>query len=334
MTRFSAALILALFAAAPAQGAPAEIRLALFLPTGAPVVEKAYRPWIERVNRAARGAVAIVWRAGEEPGTPTTIYRSIVGGQVDAGRLTGAAAPVKLRPLAYAASPSLADGPEDRAEHGSVALWRTYEKGGFAASFDDTKPLALVTLPPYRVFARNPVRTLDELRNKRILAAGHVRYLRSLGATAVIIPSADIAMVMGRGVIDGASLTWEGFAAPGLADTAKHALEGPFGNGQEYLLIGAKALAALPEAGRAALLAESGEGLSRAIGRVHNEVALVSRAQAVRAGMAVARLREDDLRRANAAYGPIFLAEMGADPDARRVIAIFRGELERARAGR
>jgi TRAP-type C4-dicarboxylate transport system substrate-binding protein len=334
MTRFSAALILALLIAAPSQAAPVEIRLALFLPAGAPVVEKAYRPWIERVNRAARGAVAIVWRAGEEPGTPTTIYRAIVSGQAEVGRVTAQTAPVKLRPLAYAASPSLADGPEDRAEHGSVALWRTYEKGGFAASFDDTKPLALVTLPPYRVFARNPVRTLDELRNKRILAAGHSRYLRSLGATAVIIPSADVAMVMRRGVIDGASLAWDGFAAPGLAETARHALEGPFGNGQEYLLVSAKALAALPEAGRSALLAESGEGLSRVIGRVHDEAAAQARAQAVRAGMTVARLGEDDLRRANAAYGPIFLAEMGADPDARRVIAIFRGELERARAGR
>jgi TRAP-type C4-dicarboxylate transport system substrate-binding protein len=334
MSRFAATLIIALFAAAPAHAAPVEIRLALFLPPGAPMVEKGYRPWIDRVNRAARAAITIVWRAGEEPGTAATSYRSVVGGQIDAGRVTAAAAPVKLRPLAYATSPSIADGPEDRAEHGAVALWRAHAKGAFAASFDDTKPLALVALPPYRLFSRNPIRTLAELRNKRILAAGHVRYVRALGATAVIIPSADIAMVMGRGVVDGASLTWEGFAAAGLAQVAKHALEGPFGNGQEYLLIGAKTLATLPEAGRAALLVESGEALSRAIGRAYDEAAGEVRARAVRTGVAVARLGEEDLRRANAAYGPIFLAEMNADPDARRIIAFFRDELERARAGR
>lgn len=74
--------------------------------------------------------------------------------------------------------------------------------------------------------SKEPIRTLDELRNKKVNVIGDYQVankLRSLGVSVVSVPLADVYMSMQQGIIDAASCDFDLLVSRRLGDVIKHA---------------------------------------------------------------------------------------------------------------
>jgi TRAP-type C4-dicarboxylate transport system substrate-binding protein len=257
---------LALGTVAPAFAADAvTLRMTTMSPGGSRNATIWFRPWAERINAAANGALKVEVVEGYAVANLQNIYDRLNSDVVQIGWVIHSLIGGKFPLTEVASLPFLAD----RSEPLAVALWRLYKSGALDSEYDDMMPLALDVFAQSQIHFAKPRKNLDDLSGLKLASSSRVQtiLIAQLGATPLNMPPSDFYESLQRGLIDAAMTSWAAFAPFKLQEVTSYHLEAPFGAGTNSFLMSRKKYASLPEAARKALDANSGEALTRQFGK-------------------------------------------------------------------
>ncbi len=268
MTPFarSAALAAVLAAGLAAAASADEVQLK-FVTAGspfAPINKQFYRPWTEKLNAAAKGALHVTQYDGSSLANQFNIYPRVLNDVVQIGFVLHNYVSGKF-PLSEVASlPFMAETSAER----SVALWRLYKSGALAHEYDQAVPLMLIGLPQSLLHLSHAPKSIDDLAGLKVVAPVKITSLSTehLGMTPLTLGSTQIYEAMQRGVADGAVVSWNAYQAFKMNEVSRYHINAQMGTASGMIFMARKKYDSLPAAGRKAIDSVSGEAASKAWG--------------------------------------------------------------------
>jgi TRAP-type C4-dicarboxylate transport system substrate-binding protein len=255
----------AMVVAAPLAAEPITLKLNSPAPPMSYVNREVLTPWAEAVTADSEGTLKIQTFYGGTLGSFANTYDRVVDEVVDVGFILTAFAAGKFRRQDVAALPFEAE----TAILASNALWSLYEKGVTAVEFDAVKPLGLWTFPNAAIHSREPFRTLDDFRGKKIVASNAIaaKIVTALGATPISFRPDEAYTAIQRGTVDGVLMPFTGMETFKIHEVTRHHLDVALGSDPALLMINRKRYDALPAAAKAAIDKHSGAQLSQRFGQ-------------------------------------------------------------------
>ncbi|MCS2607841.1 TRAP transporter substrate-binding protein [Halomonas dongshanensis] len=272
-----------LTAVLPAQAATT-LRIMHFLPAMSNAQQQVIEPWCEELETRSEGELKCqIYPSMQLGGTPAQLADSVRNGVVDIGwTALGYSAGRFPRSEALELPFMLPAGGVDA----SRIAWR-FSQEQAADDFREFKVLAVHSDGGSVFHTREtPISTLEDMNGLRLRASTRMasQIVDELGASAVSMPPAQIADTLAKGVIDGASASWEVVPPTKLNEVTFYHTD--TANDQATptvtvlaMLMNQRSYDRLPEAARQALDELSGEVLSERFGRAWDE--------------AIARARDD-----------------------------------------
>jgi TRAP-type C4-dicarboxylate transport system substrate-binding protein len=220
----AAALLAAGLLATTAQAQQVVLKVHHFLPATSSSQVHLIGPWCEKINKASNDRLKCqIYPSMQLGGTPPQLFDQARDGVVDiiwtvptyaAGRFTRS----EVFELPFMAA---------TAKAGSQALWSYVQKN----ALDEFKGTKLIFMHVHdgalMHFRDKTPMKLEDLKGLKIRAATRInsQMITALGATPVQMPLPGVADSMSKGVIDGASVPWEGVPSIKLQEIARHALD-------------------------------------------------------------------------------------------------------------
>ena len=234
----------------------------------------------------------------------------------------------------------------ESAESGSIALWRTYQK--FFADKNEYKPVKLLA-----VYATNgaefwsmtdkPIETIEDIKSRKMWALPGVtaNIIKGTGSAVVAGPAVQMLEIISKGVVDGyTGVPFSSVVQFKLKDYTKsgtlfkHKIFTPTFS----FFVHEKKWNTISEADRKAIVALSGEKISRYFGQVQDKVQNKARAELLKGGLKIVKGSDDTLAKLEAIGQPMTdawlkkVAAMGIDGKA--VIAYYKSVLDEEDAKR
>jgi TRAP-type C4-dicarboxylate transport system substrate-binding protein len=219
------------------------------------------------------------------------------------------------------------------AEKASVAFWRLYKSGLLDREYTDFVPLAMSMYPAPEIHLAKPPHSLDDLRGLRLRVASKIsgEVVTRLGGTPVAFDPADIYGSLQHGLIDGVTMAWTGVRQLSLTEVTTYHIEGAFGTNADIIFIARRAYEGLPPAARKILDDNSGEALSRTLGRLYDEESRAARVPILASGKhKIVSLSPAEAERWADAVKPVIDNWVSAHPGGEQVLANFRTQLAAA----
>jgi len=308
----------------------ATLRFSSFEPPTAALTARVMVPWAEEVGQVTGGAVrATVFPGGALGRNPAQQLRLVLDGVADIAWMVLGLTPGRFDDVDVVALPFLSN----TALEASVGLWRMLERNAFDG-FDDLKVLGIAATPPVKIHARFPIRTVEDLRGKRLRVAGDhlVRVAQALGAVPVQMSGAQIAESLSRGVIDATLNNWGFVGDFRVNEVTSHHLEMPMGAVAVMIAMRRDRFESLPEQARAAIDRISGEALSRRLAVVFDEIEGEYATRIAASGRNTVRRPTDaEVAAWRAAIDPVNQAWRQARPKNEQLFQAFSAELGRVR---
>jgi len=161
--------------------------------------------WKEEVEKRTGGKVAIKTFPGGTLLGAKNMMDGVIAGQADIGCLCMAYQPGRFLVTNATALPV----GFPNATVASLALWDLYKKYNPKA-FAKVKALTMFTCAPANIYAKKPVRNLEDLKGLELRASGGVaQALKALGATPVGMPQSETPEALQKGVVQGAASSLE-----------------------------------------------------------------------------------------------------------------------------
>jgi TRAP-type C4-dicarboxylate transport system substrate-binding protein len=247
---FGAAL--ATLCACPLAAEPITLKLGSPAPPWSYLHTDIFTPWAEAVTADSDGTLKIQTFYGGTLGNFGNTYDRVVDQAIDIGFILFAQLPFET-PSATVAS---------------IALWKIFEKGVTAEEFDAVRPLGLWTFPNAAIHSREPIRTLDDFKGKKLIASNAIaaKIVTALGATPISLRVDEAYSAIQRGTTDGALMPFTGMETFKIHEVTKYHLDAALGSDAAMLFISRKRYDALPEKARAAIDKHSYLPLSRKLG--------------------------------------------------------------------
>lgn len=149
-----------------------------------------------------------------------------------------------------------------------------------------------------QLFTNKSMASLADIKGARIRVGGGVMsdVLEAVGGVGASLPPSQIYEAASQGVIDGALQPWEGFKSFRLGEATKHALtnDAGFYRGTFAMLINPDVWDRMSAEDHAAIMAVSGERLSRAFGAMMDQMDASGRDYATEQGVTVTALGAED----------------------------------------
>src|SRR4051812_132311 len=202
-----ALLALALLAG-PALAEPIVLKFNSPAPPRSFLHDGAFTPWANAVTQDSGGTLKVETYFGGALGNFGVTYDRVVDGVADIGFILTALAKGKFRQQDVAALPFESKSSVAAAS----ALWKIYDKGITAGEFDAVKPLGIWTFPNSAVNSRQPVKSLDDLKGRKVTVSNPIagRTVAVLGAGPVAMPPSDVYQALSRGLADMALMPFTG----------------------------------------------------------------------------------------------------------------------------
>jgi TRAP-type C4-dicarboxylate transport system substrate-binding protein len=276
----SVALIAALLTSA-ARLAAADTTNLIFAttePAGSDDSMRVFSPWADSIGKAANGSLHIDLREGFAIANSTNIYDRVQSDVVQIGILIPSLIGGKFPLTDVAGLPFVTQD----STNASIAFWRLYKTGAFDQEYKDIVPLGFGLFPPQDVQLVKAPATLDNLNGLRLRVVGKLssELVTRLGATPLVIDPSDQYTALERHTVDGVLSSWMSMGPLHLTDVTGYHIETSLGTGMFIIFMAHGKFASLPAATQQAILANSGESLSRAIGQGFEARAAASRAPA------------------------------------------------------
>ena len=300
------------------------------------------RGWSERIEKATSGRVKFNIPP-KSLAAPPDQYDGVVNGVMDgaiqfnqfiANKVTG----IQVGQLPFIGTES--------AESGSVALWRTYQK--FFAGKNEYGPVKLLA-----VYATNgaefwsmtdqPIRTIEDLKSRKMWALPGVtaNLIKGTGSAVVAGPAVQMLEIISKGVVDG--YTGVPFSSVVQFKLKDYTKSGTLFKRKIFtptfsFFIHEKKWNTISAADRKAIVALSGEKISRHFGQVQDKVQNKARTELLKDGLKIVKGSDATLAQLEAIGQPMTdawlkkVAAMGVDGKA--VIAYYKSVLDEEDAKR
>jgi TRAP-type transport system periplasmic protein len=293
---------------------------------------RVHHPWAEKINKEANGLFKIQVFDGAALANHGNIYNQVVSNVVQIGwglpSLAG-----KFPLLQASALPYLSDA---NSETASTALWRLYKSGLLDQEFDQIVPLKLIVFPQSGVQFRKEPPALVSLNGLKMIAGSKIatQVMQRLGAAPLSFRVDEYYETLQRGTADGVMTGWTAFNPFKLAEVTHYHLDVPLGGETGYVFMARKQWDALPEPVRAILVANSGEGESRAFGRVWDQVVKEGKEDTMKKpGHTLLSLTEAQEKSWRERVIPISTEWTKSMPDAEKVLSTYGALLAKVKAG-
>ncbi len=205
---WSAVAGVGLLALAAVEAQAVDIRIGTCVPEKSVGVSRVIKPWMAAVAKETGVEVNMRGYWGGSLGrSPFKQYELVKNGVADITWVLPGYTPGQFPQLHVFELPFLAKtGVES-----SVAAWRITE-AGLAEGFQDTHPIGLWTSAPSNVFSRVPIKSLYDLKNRKVRSVGsvHARWITNFGAAPQTMSTAKMNEALNRGMIDAAIQGWTG----------------------------------------------------------------------------------------------------------------------------
>lgn len=281
----------------------------------------AFNPWAKAVSEASGGTLKVEMYYGGTLGGFGVTYDRVLDGVADIGFILTALAKGKFRQQDVAALPfesksSLA---------AATALWKIYDKGLTAGEFDAVKPLGIWTFPNSALNSRSPVRSLDDLKGRKVTVSNPIagRTVVALGAAPLAMAPSDVYQALSRGLADMALMPFTGVATFKIDDVAKHHLDVALGADSAVVFMNRRKWDSLPPQAKAAIDKYSYLPFSQTLGRAADAEWARSRGSL----KDVTTLRDPEEARWKKLVAPVAEQWARDTPDGAQVLAAFRAEI-------
>lgn len=164
-------------------------------------------------------------------GAPAEMLKLVGGGALDAGAFPGSYFPAQMPFLASFSALPLVLPTSAKAQQIANALWEKVPAFQEEAKTNKLYPLFFQVLNEYHLLCTQPVRTLADLKNKKIRSQGEYipLALRAIDAVPVTVLPGEFYEAMQRGTVDCMLLPWDLIAANKLHEVAKYGSDISFG---------------------------------------------------------------------------------------------------------
>jgi TRAP-type C4-dicarboxylate transport system substrate-binding protein len=312
---------------------PVVLKLASFEPATAPITGGVLVPWAEAVSRASGGTLKIeIFPGGTLGRNPLQQLKLVQDGVADITWTVPGYTPGRFDDTEVAELPFLVN----TALEGSLAMTRLHQKG-MLAGFDDLKLLLIGTVPANNLHARTPVRTLADLKGKRVRAGSSqiAKLVEHIGAVPVQIGAPQVADSLAKGVIDASLNEWNFVSTFKIDQVVPHHLVLPMGTVAVMVPMLKSKFDALPPQAREALEKYSGEALARRFGEVVDRTNDATRERVAASGKNTVTVPDAGEREAwRKEVAAVSEAWRNARPRNQELYRAFSTEIENVRAGR
>ncbi|RVU32636.1 MULTISPECIES: TRAP transporter substrate-binding protein DctP [Neptunomonas] len=246
------------------------LRVGSWLPPTHPQNAVVWPTWSKWVEEATEGRVKVKVEYGL--GHPKTMFDLVEDGAIDASFSYHGYVPGRFKLTQGIEQPLLGVN----AEAASVAHWRVHNKYfAKAEEHDGVELLALFTHGPGQIHMAEPIKSLADLKSKKIRLGGGVQgeLGKRMGVTAVGAPAPKVYEMMQQGVIDGVFIPMSEQKSLRLKEVAKNVVHLPGGMylGSFAMFINPDFLDGLSQKDRDAVMAVSGEKLSAMAGKAWDQ---------------------------------------------------------------
>jgi len=290
-------------------------------------------PWSEQVTKDSDGTLEVKVFAGGTLANFGNVYDRVINGVIEVG--FGIFGPISSDfPKTNVVTLPFETKTGDEA---AMALWRLYEKGIVASEFTRVKLLGFSVFPNVSLHSRSkPIKTADDIKGWKISAEGRVlsRSLESLGAAPVTLSATELYQALQRGTIDAAAISFPAILTFKLDEVSKFHLQVPLANDNGFAFMNKDAYAKLPDAAKKAVDRNSGEVYTRKFIQIVKNMTDGARDVVQKqADQVVATLDPAEEARWREKVAPSVEAWVQSTPDGPAVLAAYRDEIKKIRAG-
>jgi TRAP-type C4-dicarboxylate transport system substrate-binding protein len=331
-TPFMAVLVAGLCWSAAAEAEATKLKFAVFTPDKEMTFVNVMKPFAANVAKASQGAIEFELfpngALGRDPGKQ---MKMVQDGVADLAWIIPSYTPGVFPDDEVIELPGIVRDSKE----GSIAIWRMWEKG-LIRGYENLVPLAIFTSDPYTVHTNFTMRKLDDMKGKKIRAAGPVASdsIKAMGGVPVGMPFTQITESISRGVIDGTLAHPIALFDFGVAKVATHHYLARFGTVTLSIVMNKAKFDALPQPAKDALLKYRGEPQSKAFGDMvikrNNElVAQWSKDKKHQ----VVRLTDADEAAFNTTVAPVISAWEAKSARNKQLLDALQSELGKIRSG-
>jgi TRAP-type C4-dicarboxylate transport system substrate-binding protein len=303
-------------------------------PAGSVDTTEVFQPWADGISKATDGTIHIDVREGFAIANSTNIYDRVQSDVVQIGILIPSLIGGKFPLTDVAGLPFVTQD----SMNASAAFWRLYKTGAFDQEYKDIVPLGFGLFPPQDVQLVKAPATLDNLNGLRLRVVGKLssELVTRLGATPMVIDPSDQYTALQRRTVDGVLSSWMSMGPLHLIDVTSYHIETSLGTGMFIVFMSHNKFNALPPATQQAILANSGESLSRALGKGFEARATTSRAPAAAdpAKHTIVQLSPAQTAEWAKAINPVIDEWTAAHPGGAELLATYRKLIADVTAGK
>ncbi len=227
-------------------------------------------PWMERASKALQEinsdtTIKAYW-GGTLGKSPFQQYDLVKAGVADIAWVLPANTPGQFPEMEIVELPYFFH----TAEEASVVGWKLYDMGLFSG-FQDTHLVGFFAGEPASIFSRDPVKTLADLKNKKIRSVGQTQatWLTSIGAVPEAASSSEMNEKLNRGTLSGAIQGWSGMQTFKTFPLVSYTVDVPVGTLGFLLLMNKKTWENLSAAEKKALQDNGGIHIARDSGQAY-----------------------------------------------------------------
>lgn len=322
------------FAVTPAWADEVNLLFGTTLPAQVHLNMRVLHPWAERINEQGKGIIHIDVRDGESIANLSNFYSRVEDDVIQIAWGLQSAVGGKFPRTLVGALPFEVD----KAENGSVALWRLFKGGLLDAEYDTVQPLYVITFPPSGIHFARPPATLETLAGLKLAIGSKVGAdtIARLGGAPISMVTSDYYTAVQRGMVDAVLVQWTAFQPFKLQDVTFYHVDTELGGATGMVFMAKRKYAALPPAARKILDDNSGEAESRVYGAFWDDVNREGRdmVKALGEKHQIVTPRPEIVAKWRQAVSPVVDDWVKTTPDGAKVLAAFRTEMGGLKAGR
>jgi TRAP-type C4-dicarboxylate transport system substrate-binding protein len=321
--------VLATLAAVPAAAQPVMLKFNSPSPPRSYLHPNVFDKWVEAIEKDSGGTLKIEKFYGGTLGNFAVTYDRVLDGVADLGWTLSALTGGRFKQQDVAALPF-----ETRdSNESALALWKIFEKGVTAGEFAQVKQLGFWAFPNAAVHSKEPIRSLDDLKGKKITVSNAIsaRMAVLLGATPVTMRPDEVYQALSRGVADASMMPFTGMQTFRIHEVAKMHLDVALGGDTSIVFMNKQSYDRLPPQARAAIDKNSGIVLSRLAGQATQAEWERGRSNVKDT---VSTLSADEEGKWKAVLAPLSKEWVQATPDGAKVLEAFRAEVAAMRGGK
>ncbi len=289
-------------------------------------------PWSQKVNKELDGTLAIRMYLGGALLSMRNALDRVANGVADFAFCVLGPFSSQFRQTLVSTLPFEVE----TAHEGGLALQRLYDKGIIADEWTRVKPIAFGTFANLSYHTVPRVDRLADMKGLKISVQGRVAAdtLRALGGTPITLPITNVYEALQRGTIEGAGIGWPATVSFKLTDIVHHHLRASLGGAGVAMIMNNKTYEKLTGKAKKAIDDNIGTFYTNWFDRViddteHDNILATEHMK----NQDIHKLAPAEAVRWRKRIEPVIANWVKATPDGAHVLAAFREEIAKIRAG-